>query len=72
MLVRQLHVPKFGSYEEEAEFWDNLDTADLMEDDDEWFCFETASKRAVRVAILPKTTDRERIDQEPEHGEARE
>ena len=26
-------VPEFETYEEEANFWDNLDTADFMEDD---------------------------------------
>jgi hypothetical protein len=45
-------VRKLG-YEEEAEFRDNLDTADFMEDDGEWFRFETPTKRALRVAILP-------------------
>lgn len=45
--------PQFRSYEEEAAFWDNLGTADFMEDDGEWFHFEVANERAVRVAILP-------------------
>jgi hypothetical protein len=36
----ELVVPEFESREEEATFWDNLDTADYMEDDDEWFTFE--------------------------------
>lgn len=48
-----LEVPKFNTYEEEAAFWDNLDTAPYMEDDGEWFRFETPNKRAFRVAILP-------------------
>ena len=52
--MKELQVPEFKTYEEEAEFWDNLDTADLMEDDGEWFRFETPHKRAVRVAILPE------------------
>ena len=32
--MKALQVPEFSTYEEEADFWDNLDTADLMEDDD--------------------------------------
>jgi len=36
-----LKVPEFKTYEEEVTFWDNLDTADFMEDDGEWFHFET-------------------------------
>lgn len=47
-------LPEFETYEEEAEFWDQLDTADFMEDDGEWFRFETPAKRAMRVAILPE------------------
>ena len=48
-----LKVPEFKTYEEEVTFWDNLDTADFMEDDGEWFHFETENQRAARVAILP-------------------
>lgn len=54
--MKELQVPEFSTYEEEADFWDNLDTADLMEDDDQWFRFETLHKRAIRVAILPEIT----------------
>ncbi|MDI6781720.1 MAG: hypothetical protein QME49_06450, partial [bacterium] len=43
--------------EEEANFWDNLDTSAVMEDDGEWFQFETPNKRAIRVAILPEIAD---------------
>lgn len=50
--MKQLVVPQFQNFEEEASFWDNLDTADFMEDDGEWFRFDTPQKRAVRVAIL--------------------
>ena len=46
--MNELQVPEFKSYEEEAAFWDNLDTADFMEDDGEWFRFETPHKRAIR------------------------
>jgi hypothetical protein len=49
-----MRIPEFENYEEEAEYWDNLDTAEFMEDDGQWFQFETAIKRAVRVAILPE------------------
>lgn len=52
--MNKIEVPKFKTYEEEAAFWDNLDTAPFMEDDDEWFRFETPNKRAIRVAILPE------------------
>ncbi len=55
--MKELKVPKFKSYEEEAAFWDNLDTADFMEDDGEWFRFDTPQKRAVRVAILPEIAE---------------
>ncbi len=51
--MKKLHVPEFETYEEEADVWDNLDTGDFMEDDGEWFRFETPHKRAIRVAILP-------------------
>src|SRR5437588_13129050 len=49
-----LEVPEFETYEDEATFWDNLDTADFMEDVGEWFHFETENQRAARVAILPE------------------
>ncbi len=52
--MSKLEVPEFKSYEEETAFWDHLDTAPFMEDDGEWFRFDTPSKRAVRVAILPE------------------
>lgn len=52
--MSKLQVPAFKTYEEEAAFWDNLDTAPYMEDDGEWFRFETPNKRAIRVAILPE------------------
>ena len=52
--MNKLQVPEFKTYEEEAAFWDNLDTTPYMEDDGEWFRFETPIKRAIRVAILPE------------------
>ncbi len=52
--MSKLEVPEFKNYEEEAAFWDNLDTAPYMEDDGEWFRFETPNKRAIHVAILPE------------------
>ncbi len=55
--MSKLQTPEFKTYEEEAKFWDNLDTADYMEDDGEWFRFETPTKRAIRVAILPEVAD---------------
>ena len=53
--MKALQVPEFSTYEEEATFWDNLDTADFMEDDGEWFRFDT--NQAIRVAILPKIAE---------------
>lgn len=55
--MKQLKVPQFSTYEEEAAFWDNIDTADFMEDDGQWFHFETPRKRAIRVAILPEIAE---------------
>ncbi len=55
--MKKLKVPEFESHEEEAAFWDNLDTADFMEDDGEWFRFDTPHKRAIRVAILPEIAE---------------
>lgn len=55
--MKKLQVPEFKTYEEEVAFWDNLDTADFMEDDGEWFRFETPHKRAIRVAIRPEIAD---------------
>ena len=55
--MKKLQVPEFKNREEEAEFWDNLDTADFMEDDGEWFRFDTPHKRAIRVAILPEIAE---------------
>jgi hypothetical protein len=55
--MSQLQIPEFKTYEEEVAFWDNLDTADFMEEDGEWFSFETPTKRAIRVAILPETAN---------------
>ncbi len=56
-MMKTLQVPEFSTYEEEATFWDNLDTADFMEDDGQWFRFETAHKRAIRIAILPEIAE---------------
>ena len=52
--MKDLYLPEFKTYEEEATFWDDLDTADFMSDDNEWFHFETPDKRAIRVSILPE------------------
>ena len=54
--MNKLDLPEFKTYEEEAAFWDNLDTSDFMGDDGEWFQFETTSKRAV---LLPSTRGEE-------------
>lgn len=55
--MKTLHVPEFSTYEEEADFWDNLDTADYMEDVGQWFHFGTPQKRAIRIAILPEIAE---------------
>ena len=55
--MKKLQVPEFKNREEETEFWDNLDTADFMEDDGEWFRFDTPHKRAIRIAILPEIAE---------------
>ena len=55
--MKALRVPEFKSYEEETAFWDNLDTADFMEDDGEWFRFDTPHKRAFRFATLPEIAE---------------
>lgn len=55
--MSEIQVPEFKTYEEEATFWDNLDTAPFMEDDGEWFRFEVPGKRAIRVAILPELAE---------------
>ncbi len=52
--MNELQVPSFKTVDEEAEYWDNLDTADYMPDDDQWFQLETPLKRAIKVAILPE------------------
>ena len=53
--MKALQVPEFSTYEEETAFWDNLDTADFMEDDGKWFRFDT--NQAIRVAILPEIAE---------------
>jgi hypothetical protein len=55
--MSKLQVPEFKTYEEEAAFWDNLDTSAFMEGDGEWFHFETPDSRAIRVAILPEVAN---------------
>ena len=40
--MNKIQLPEFKTYEEEAAFWDNLDTADMMEDDGKWFHFSTS------------------------------
>ena len=57
--MKALRVPEFTNHEEEAAFWENLDTADFMEDDGEWFSFDTPHKREIRVAILPEIAEEE-------------
>ena len=35
--MKELSIPHFKTYEEEAAFWDTLDTADFMGEDESWF-----------------------------------
>ena len=56
--MKKIQIPKFKNYEEEAAFWDELDTAPFMEDDGKWFRFDTPTKRAIRVAILPEIAEK--------------
>lgn len=51
--MSKLETPQFKTSEEEAAFGDNLDTAPFMEDDGEWFRFETPNQRAIRVRFSP-------------------
>ena len=50
--MKILHVPEFKSYEEEAAFWDNLDSSEYMKDDGEWFHFETGDVFASDVRFM--------------------
>lgn len=52
--MSKIVIPEFSSYEEEANFWDNFDTAELMEEGGEWFHFDVGEPRAVRIAIVPE------------------
>ena len=56
--MKELQVPKFESYEEEATFWDNLDTADFMADDGEWFRFDTAAQTSGSCGDTPRNSGR--------------
>ncbi|MEM7125782.1 MAG: CopG family antitoxin [Chloroflexota bacterium] len=55
--MSEIPTPEFKTYEEEAEFWDNFDTADYMDDDGEWFQFVRHADQAVQVAILPQVAE---------------
>ena len=46
--MSKIEMPQFKGYEEEAAFWDNLDTGDFMADDGEWFHFDVANKHVKR------------------------
>lgn len=50
--MNKIELPEFKRYEEEADFWDNLDTADFMLEDDEWFHFDTGKRSPLRAALL--------------------
>ena len=55
--MSEIPTPEFKSYEEEAEFWDNFDTGNYMEDDGEWVQFVRHVDQAVQVAILPQVAE---------------
>ena len=46
--MNKLELPEFKTYEGEAAFWDSLDTGDFMEDDGEWFSFDTILLRKLK------------------------
>ena len=48
--MKQLAVAKFQNFEKEAAFWDNLDTADFMEDDGEWIRFQESQNQPIQMA----------------------
>jgi hypothetical protein len=50
--MNKIQILEFKGYEEEAAFWDNLDTADMMEDDSEWFHFDAADEREIDSETL--------------------
>ena len=52
--MKDLQVPEFSTYEAEVDFWDNLDTADLMEDNGQWFRFETPHKRRSELQFFQR------------------
>ena len=59
--MSKIEFPEFRSceYEEEATFWDNLDTGDFMEDDGERFHFDVAGEPVLTVAVC---ADSDRFD----------
>lgn len=63
--MKELQVPEFKNYEEEAAFWDDIDTADFMEDDGGWFRFETPRGRLRlpkgKVAVCLFSNDKQRV-----------
>ncbi len=50
--MKELQVPEFICHRAEVAFWDNLETADFMEDDGEWFRFETPCNPAMAIRKL--------------------
>ncbi len=52
-MMTGLKIPKFKTYEEEADFWDQLDTAPYMEDDGEWFQVDTPGRRMSSAVTSP-------------------
>jgi hypothetical protein len=52
-MIAGLKIPEFATYEEEADFWDQLDTAPYMEDDGEWSQFETPGRRTLSPVVSP-------------------
>ena len=51
-MMKEIDVPEFSSYEEEAKFWDNFDMSDYMEDDGKWLQVYTPNHPALKIAIL--------------------
>ncbi len=55
-----IEIPEFKTQEEEAEFWDRLDTSDFMEDDGQWFRFGATGGEAVDSLHLVRREGRTR------------
>jgi hypothetical protein len=65
--MSKIELPESKSYEEEATFWDNLDTGDFMEDDGEWFHFDVADEREAWFRFAAEQFQAAYGENEPEY-----